>query len=497
MSFPRILHRINLDAGDLPENENENLVSWKTDNPSFDYMLWDDEKIQEILTTGFPWFLETYNSFQTTKKKEDVAILAILYKYGGISVNKNLISTAKIEPVLKKYDNSKKQVIISKFENNGHLKNILNGNLNFNREMINNNLQIAKPNSACIKAALKNIEQKQKKIKKKCMKSEPDVNAIVSNVYNYDDYKYDIEIIPYDNLFTTFESNEKSKSKSKKSKVFGIAIFIFLIISIYLVSSRFLGKTFAGLALLSIVTVCIIIIVTSTHGAYVSDKEKTSDKPAEPLDDRGHDLIPVMENKFGKWFFFEVPALIFIGLLLFLFFKDFRMFIVFLISWLIFFNLREFTIQLTALPSPQSDVGTKWGFIDAFQESFKTRDSEIHGDTDMIFSGHTGTTSLTILFFMLYTGLIEKWYGKLLYFVIMIFFIYGILSIRIHYSVDTALAFIISLLIFGYAYNFYKNRKKKFLKGSFLFNLLILSLFLSLFSTVLNLSSGNKSVLNI
>lgn len=497
MSFPRILHQLNLDAGDLPENENENIASWKTNNPTYDFMLWDDEKIQQILTTGFPWFLETYNSFESKKEKKDSAILAILYKYGGIYANPNLISTAQIEPLLKKYDNSKKQVIISELENKSHFKNILNGNLNFNRVMINNNLHIAKPNSACIEAALKNIEQKQKKIRKMGMKSEPSTNAVVSNVYNYDDYKYDIEIIPYDNLFTTFESNEKSKSKPNKSKVFGIAVFIFLIISIYLISSRFLSKTFAGLALLSIVTLCIIMIVTATHGAYVSDKEKMSDKPVEPLNDRGHDLIPVMENEFGKWFFFEVPAIIFFGLLLFLFFKDFRMFIVFVISWLIFFNIREFTIQLTALPSPQSDVGIKWGFIDAFQDSFKTRDSEIHGDTDMIFSGHTGTTSLTILFFLLYTGLIEKWYGKLLYFVIMIFFIYGILSIRIHYSVDTALAFIISLLIFGYAYNFYKDRKKKFLKGSFLFNLLILSLFLSLFSTVLNINSGNKSILNI
>ncbi len=497
MSFPRILHQINLDAGDLPENENETIDSWKSNNPSYDYMLWDDEKIQQILTTGFPWFLETYNSFESKKEKQDCASLAVLYKYGGIYANQNLISTFQIEPLLKKYDNSKKQVIISESENNGYLKNIFNGNLNFNRVMMNNNLQIAKPNSACIEAALKNIEQKQKKIKKMGHKSEPNLNSIVSNVYHYDDYKHDIQIIPYDNLFTTFESNEKSKSKPKKSKLVGTSLFIFLIISIYLISSRFLGKTFAGLALLSIVTLCIIMIVTATHGAYVSDKEKTSDKPVEPLDDRGHDLIPVMENEFGKWFFFEVPAIIFIGLLLFLFFKDFRMFIVFVISWLIFFNLREFTIQLTALPSPQSDVGVKWGFIDAFQDSFKTRDSQILGDTDMIFSGHTGTTSLTILFFLLYTGLIEKWYGKLLYFIIMIFFITGILSIRIHYSVDTALAFIISLLIFGYAYNFYKDRKKKFLTGSFLFNLLILSLFLSIFSTVLNMSSGNKSILNI
>lgn len=70
MSFPRILHHINLDAGDLPENENENLVSWKTKNPTFEFMLWDEEKIQQILTKGFPWFLDTYNSFQTSKKKK-------------------------------------------------------------------------------------------------------------------------------------------------------------------------------------------------------------------------------------------------------------------------------------------------------------------------------------------------------------------------------------------------------------------------------------------
>lgn len=58
--------------------------SWLTNFPDYEYRMWTDEDLDELIKTKFPWFYETFTGYPNKINRIDAARYFILYEYGGI-----------------------------------------------------------------------------------------------------------------------------------------------------------------------------------------------------------------------------------------------------------------------------------------------------------------------------------------------------------------------------------------------------------------------------
>ena len=53
-------------------------------SPEYEYKMWTDEDLDNLIKNDFPWFYEIYSNYDANIKRIDIARCFILYKYGGI-----------------------------------------------------------------------------------------------------------------------------------------------------------------------------------------------------------------------------------------------------------------------------------------------------------------------------------------------------------------------------------------------------------------------------
>jgi mannosyltransferase OCH1-like enzyme len=85
MKIPKIIHQT------APKNEKEwhpiwkeCQQSWKNNFQDFEYIMWDDEDIRDLVKSDYPKFLDHYDSWPYHIMRVDFARFCILHKYGGI-----------------------------------------------------------------------------------------------------------------------------------------------------------------------------------------------------------------------------------------------------------------------------------------------------------------------------------------------------------------------------------------------------------------------------
>lgn len=88
--------------------------TWKDKFPDFEYRMWTDEDLENIIKTKYEWFYETYKAYDVNIKRIDVARYFILHEHGGIyadmdyecinnfwdQLDKNKVSIASFENAL-------------------------------------------------------------------------------------------------------------------------------------------------------------------------------------------------------------------------------------------------------------------------------------------------------------------------------------------------------------------------------------------------------------
>jgi Mannosyltransferase OCH1 and related enzymes len=135
--FPRVIHQIWFQGQDeVPKHLAENAKHVRDFYNEYDYIFWDDEKLQEMLREHPKW-LETYVKLPRLIQKVDFARYVFLYLYGGIYIDMDVIPIRRIDNVLQEYNDY--ELIVSKlnlysFEYVANLK-------------YNNHIIIAKPHS--------------------------------------------------------------------------------------------------------------------------------------------------------------------------------------------------------------------------------------------------------------------------------------------------------------------------------------------------------------
>jgi hypothetical protein len=61
--------------------------SWKNHFSNYEYKIWTDEDLKNLIQKKYEWFFDTYNDYDINIKRIDAARYFLLYEYGGIYVD--------------------------------------------------------------------------------------------------------------------------------------------------------------------------------------------------------------------------------------------------------------------------------------------------------------------------------------------------------------------------------------------------------------------------
>jgi len=100
--IPKIIHQIHMGEKPFSEKELNWQKSWLENNPDWEYVFWDDGKIQE----HFHLFenQEQFNRCNNFSEKSDVLRFEILYIYGGLYIDTDFQCLKPINPLFEGKD---------------------------------------------------------------------------------------------------------------------------------------------------------------------------------------------------------------------------------------------------------------------------------------------------------------------------------------------------------------------------------------------------------
>ena len=77
--------------------------TWKSNNPDYEYVLWDDADNRRFVAEKFSWFLPTYDGYDAEIKRADAIRYMFLYTYGGIYADLDFECLKPFDTLLEEY----------------------------------------------------------------------------------------------------------------------------------------------------------------------------------------------------------------------------------------------------------------------------------------------------------------------------------------------------------------------------------------------------------
>lgn len=96
MIIPKIFHQIHMGESSLSKQELYWQDTWKSKNPDWIHILWDDKKIKDNLKITYPEILESCENFS---EKSDILRFEILYQFGGLYIDTDFECLKNINPL--------------------------------------------------------------------------------------------------------------------------------------------------------------------------------------------------------------------------------------------------------------------------------------------------------------------------------------------------------------------------------------------------------------
>jgi len=97
MTIPKITHQTWMQGwNNLPEKFQENVEGLHELNPEYKHMRWDEESLRQECLKYSRACMNKYNSFEYMHSKVDFGRYVVLYNYGGISVDTDMVSLRPI-----------------------------------------------------------------------------------------------------------------------------------------------------------------------------------------------------------------------------------------------------------------------------------------------------------------------------------------------------------------------------------------------------------------
>lgn len=103
--FPRIIHQT-WKTKELDENQRKWQASVQKIYPEYQYILWDDQDIENYVFQEFPEYYEMWKSLTPFIKKIDAVRYMWMYKIGGIYFDLDVIAYKSLEDILLKFPDS-------------------------------------------------------------------------------------------------------------------------------------------------------------------------------------------------------------------------------------------------------------------------------------------------------------------------------------------------------------------------------------------------------
>ena len=104
--IPRIFHSVWMDFGkgaQVPKKYVENREKLMNLHPDWKIINWTEKSVTKLIKQSYPYFLETFLSYDKPIKRHDACRAVILHHYGGVYLDHDFYPIRNIEPLLKSY----------------------------------------------------------------------------------------------------------------------------------------------------------------------------------------------------------------------------------------------------------------------------------------------------------------------------------------------------------------------------------------------------------
>lgn len=78
--------------------------AWKKEHATYEYILWTDQTLRELVATDYPGLLDTYDAYTYPTQRWDAARYCILHKYGGVYVDLDISPAKSITNILRGHE---------------------------------------------------------------------------------------------------------------------------------------------------------------------------------------------------------------------------------------------------------------------------------------------------------------------------------------------------------------------------------------------------------
>jgi mannosyltransferase OCH1-like enzyme len=98
--IPRIIHQTYRDIHSIPYQWQQASNSCRTLHSNYEYKFWTDEQGRQLIEKVFPCLLSTFDSYPYNIQRADVIRLVVLYVYGGIYIDFDIICLKSLDQLL-------------------------------------------------------------------------------------------------------------------------------------------------------------------------------------------------------------------------------------------------------------------------------------------------------------------------------------------------------------------------------------------------------------
>lgn len=116
MSTAKYIHQIWWQGvGCIPKKYEKNRASWVENHPEWYYRLWDETSLTQLLKNHYSTFLPLLKRLTHMIQRVHLCKYILLYHFGGIAVDLDVLCNINLEPVLK----DARLVLASRYEHVG------------------------------------------------------------------------------------------------------------------------------------------------------------------------------------------------------------------------------------------------------------------------------------------------------------------------------------------------------------------------------------------
>jgi len=97
--IPRHIHQM-FGTLELPDHWRETPVAWRAHHPGWNYTLWTDASLRELIAAHYPWLLPTYDGYPYDTQRWDASRYALLHRHGGVYADLDLRPSRSIDGLI-------------------------------------------------------------------------------------------------------------------------------------------------------------------------------------------------------------------------------------------------------------------------------------------------------------------------------------------------------------------------------------------------------------